>query len=167
MSLPQNLRTVQPSAVSFSVTSTSRCILRSILGIQNSLRDLNRFEPYEAQVSAAEQFINNQRRQHKLNCLPPATLSTNSLSLAGILRIIRMLTRITTNKRTNVNSFLRTWAFAVGLSEVVVAIVSLLSLYLSDRIITHHRQKIALNLESSSAFTWQHASVPFFLSVRG
>lgn len=37
---------------------------------------LNRFETYEALVAAVEQFIhyyNYQRRQHKLNCLPPAT----------------------------------------------------------------------------------------------
>ena len=37
---------------------------------------LNRFESYEELVEAVEQFIyyyNHQRRQHKLNCLPPAT----------------------------------------------------------------------------------------------
>lgn len=36
---------------------------------------LNRFETYEELVAAIEQFIhyyNHQRRQHKLNCLPPA-----------------------------------------------------------------------------------------------
>ena len=37
---------------------------------------LNQFETYEELASAVEQFIyyyNHQRRQHKLNCLPPAT----------------------------------------------------------------------------------------------
>ncbi len=37
---------------------------------------LNQFETYEELVFAVEQFIyyyNYQRRQHKLNCLPPAT----------------------------------------------------------------------------------------------
>ena len=37
---------------------------------------LNHFESYEELVEAIEQFIyyyNHQRRQHKLNCLPPAT----------------------------------------------------------------------------------------------
>ena len=37
---------------------------------------LNHFETYEELVAAVEQFIhyyNHQRRQHKLNCLPPAT----------------------------------------------------------------------------------------------
>ena len=37
---------------------------------------LNQFETYEELVTAVEQFIyyyNHQRRQHKLNCLPPAT----------------------------------------------------------------------------------------------
>lgn len=37
---------------------------------------LNHFGTYEEFVTAIEQFIysyNYQRRQHKLNCLPPAT----------------------------------------------------------------------------------------------
>ena len=37
---------------------------------------LNHFETYEELVAAVEQFVhyyNYQRRQHKLNCLPPPT----------------------------------------------------------------------------------------------
>ena len=36
----------------------------------------NHFETYKELVAAVEQFVhyyNHQRRQHKLNCLPPAT----------------------------------------------------------------------------------------------
>ena len=37
---------------------------------------LNHFDTYEELVAAVEQFVhyyNHQRRQRKLNCLPPAT----------------------------------------------------------------------------------------------
>jgi len=44
--------------------------------LKSEMYYLDRFETYEALVTAVEQFIhyyNHQRRQHKLNCLPPVT----------------------------------------------------------------------------------------------
>ena len=64
-----------------SMSRVGRCIdngpMEGFWGILKcEMYYLNRFETYEALVTAVEQFIhyyNHQRRQHKLNCLPPAT----------------------------------------------------------------------------------------------
>lgn len=63
-----------------SMSRVGRCIdngpMEGFWGILKcEMYHLNRFETYEELVSAIEQFIhyhNHQRRQHKLNCLPPA-----------------------------------------------------------------------------------------------
>ena len=64
-----------------SMSRVGRCIdngpMEGFWGILKcEMYDLNRFETYEELVAAVEQFIhyyNHERRQHKLNCLPPAT----------------------------------------------------------------------------------------------
>ena len=64
-----------------SMSRVGRCIdngpMEGFWGILKcEMYYLNHFETYEELVSAVEQFIhyyNHQRRQHKLNCLPPAT----------------------------------------------------------------------------------------------
>lgn len=64
-----------------SMSRVGRCIdngpMEGFWGILKcEMYYLNYFETYEELVAAAEQFIyyyNHQRRQHKLNCLPPAT----------------------------------------------------------------------------------------------
>ena len=64
-----------------SMSRVGRCIdngpMEGFWGILKcEMYYLNQFETYEELVSAVEQFIyyyNHQRRQHKLNCLPPAT----------------------------------------------------------------------------------------------
>lgn len=63
-----------------SMSRVGRCIdngpMEGFWGILKcGMYHLNRFETYEELVAAIEQFIhyyNHQRRQHKLNCLPPA-----------------------------------------------------------------------------------------------
>ena len=63
-----------------SMSRIGRCIdngpMEGFWGILKcGMYHLNRFETYEELVAAIEQFIhyyNHQRRQHKLNCLPPA-----------------------------------------------------------------------------------------------
>lgn len=63
-----------------SMSRVGRCIdngqMEGFWGILKcEMYHLNRFETYEELVAAIEQFIhyyNHQRRQHKLNCLPPA-----------------------------------------------------------------------------------------------
>lgn len=64
-----------------SMSRVGRCIDNGLMegfwGIMKcEMYYLNQFETYEELASAVEQFIyyyNHQRRQHKLNCLPPAT----------------------------------------------------------------------------------------------
>ena len=64
-----------------SMSRVGRCIdngpMEGFWGILKcEMYYLNQFETYEELVAAVEQFIyyyNHQRRQHKLNCLPPAT----------------------------------------------------------------------------------------------
>ena len=64
-----------------SMSRVGRCIdngpMEGFWGILKcEMYYLNHFETYEELVAAVEQFIhyyNHQRRQHKLNCLPPAT----------------------------------------------------------------------------------------------
>ena len=64
-----------------SMSRVGRCIdngpMEGFWGILKcEMYYLNQFETYEELASAVEQFIyyyNHQRRQHKLNCLPPAT----------------------------------------------------------------------------------------------
>ncbi len=64
-----------------SMSRVGRCIdngpMEGFWGILKcEMYYLNHFETYEELVTAIEQFIyyyNHQRRQHKLNCLPPAT----------------------------------------------------------------------------------------------
>ena len=64
-----------------SMSRVGRCIdngpMEGFWGILKcEMYYLNHFETYEDLVTAVEQFIhyyNHQRRQHKLNCLPPAT----------------------------------------------------------------------------------------------
>ncbi len=64
-----------------SMSRVGRCIdngpMEGFWGILKcEMYYLNHFETYEELVSAVKQFIhyyNHQRRQHKLNCLPPAT----------------------------------------------------------------------------------------------
>ena len=64
-----------------SMSRVGRCIdngpMEGFWGILKcEMYYLNQFETYEELVAAIEQFIhyyNHQRRQHKLNCLPPAT----------------------------------------------------------------------------------------------
>ncbi len=64
-----------------SMSRVSRCIdngpMEGFWGILKcEMYYLSHFETYEELVAAIEQFIryyNHQRRQHKLNCLPPAT----------------------------------------------------------------------------------------------
>lgn len=64
-----------------SMSRVGRCIdngpMEGFWGILKcEMYYLNQFESYEELASAVEQFIyyyNHQRRQHKLNCLPPAT----------------------------------------------------------------------------------------------
>ena len=64
-----------------SMSRVGRCIdngpMEGFWGILKcEMYYLNRFETYEELVEAIEKFIhyyNHQRRQHKLNCLPPAT----------------------------------------------------------------------------------------------
>jgi len=64
-----------------SMSRVGRCIdngpMEGFWGILKcEMYYLNKFESYEELVAAVEQFIhyyNYQRRQHKLNCLPPAT----------------------------------------------------------------------------------------------
>ena len=64
-----------------SMSRVGRCIdngpMEGFWGILKcEMYYLNYFETYEELVAAVEQFIyyyNHQRRQHKLNCLPPAT----------------------------------------------------------------------------------------------
>ena len=64
-----------------SMSRVGRCIdngpMEGFWGILKcEMYYLNQFETYDELVTAVEQFIhyyNHQRRQHKLNCLPPAT----------------------------------------------------------------------------------------------
>ena len=64
-----------------SMSRVGRCIdngpMEGFWGILKcEMYDLNQFETYEELAAAVEQFIhyyNHQRRQNKLNCLPPAT----------------------------------------------------------------------------------------------
>ena len=64
-----------------SMSRVGRCIdngpMEGFWGILKcEMYYLNYFETYKELVAAVEQFIyyyNHQRRQHKLNCLPPAT----------------------------------------------------------------------------------------------
>ena len=64
-----------------SMSRVGRCIdngpMEAFWGILKcEMYYLNHFDTYEELVSAVEQFIhyyNHRRRQHKLNCLPPAT----------------------------------------------------------------------------------------------
>ena len=64
-----------------SMSRVGRCIdngpMEAFWGILKSeMYYINHFDTYEELVSAVEQFIhyyNHRRRQHKLNCLPPAT----------------------------------------------------------------------------------------------
>lgn len=64
-----------------SMSRVGRCIdngpMEGFWGILKcEMYYLNHFETYEELVAAVEQFVhyyNHQRRQHKLNCLPPAT----------------------------------------------------------------------------------------------
>lgn len=64
-----------------SMSRVGRCIdngpMEGFWGILKcEMYYLNHFETYEELVAAVQQFIhyyNHQRRQHKLNCLPPAT----------------------------------------------------------------------------------------------
>ena len=58
------------------LNSKAGFLFRSPESIQKENPSLPAFETYEELVAAVEQFIyyyNHQRRQHKLNCLPPAT----------------------------------------------------------------------------------------------
>jgi len=57
------------------------------------------------------------------------------------------------------------WTFEAGFSMVVVVIVSLLSLYLSSRIVPYHNQKIALNMGSSSAVEVAVFFASFYLTL--
>ena len=64
-----------------SMSRVGRCIdngpMEGFWGILKcEMYDLNHFDTYEELAAAVEQFIhyyNHKRRQHKLNCLPPAT----------------------------------------------------------------------------------------------
>ncbi|HIQ77103.1 MAG TPA: transposase [Candidatus Faecousia excrementipullorum] len=64
-----------------SMSRVGRCIdngpMEGFWGILKcEMYYLNRFDTYEELAAAVEQFIhyyNHERRQHKLNCLPPAT----------------------------------------------------------------------------------------------
>ena len=64
-----------------SMSRVGRCIdngpMEGFWGILKcEMYYLNHFDTYEERVAAVEQFIhyyNHQRRQHKLNCMPPAT----------------------------------------------------------------------------------------------
>ena len=58
----------------------------------------------------------------------------------------RMLPMISVNRATSAIAFLTTWAFATGFSMVAFVIVSLLSIYLSNRTIPYAAQKRHLNL---------------------
>ena len=64
-----------------SMSRVGRCIdngpMEGFWGILKcEMYYLNHFDTFEERVDAVERFIhyyNYQRRQHKLNCLPPAT----------------------------------------------------------------------------------------------
>ena len=72
---------LEAAGMTQSMSRVGRCIdngpMEGFWGILKcEMYYLNRFDTYEELAAAVEQFIhyyNHERRQHKLNCLPPAT----------------------------------------------------------------------------------------------
>ena len=72
---------LEAAGMTQSMSRVGRCIdngpMEGFWGILKcEMYDLNHFDTYEELAAAVEQFIhyyNHKRRQHKLNCLPPAT----------------------------------------------------------------------------------------------